>query len=98
MDRWHLYVVRTIDGFLYAGITTDVRRRFGEHMAQGRRASGYLRAHKPLELAFTMAIGSRNLALKVEHHFKRLSKKAKERVVGAGSMTFDRDSGRVKSP
>ena len=25
---WHLYVIRTTAGFLYAGITTDVERRY----------------------------------------------------------------------
>jgi predicted GIY-YIG superfamily endonuclease len=29
---WHLYVIRTVDGCLYAGIATDVRRRFQEHV------------------------------------------------------------------
>jgi len=96
MDRWHLYVVRTIDSFLYAGIATDVRRRFKEHLSQGRKASRYLLAHKPRELVFSMAVGDRGLALKVEYRFKRLSKGAKERIVQSGRMAFDRSSGRIE--
>jgi putative endonuclease len=98
MDCWHLYVVRTIDGFLYAGIATDVQRRLGEHLSRGKKASRYLMAHKPRELAFSMAVGSRGLALKVEYRFKRLSKGAKERIIETGHMAFDRSSGRIEVP
>ncbi len=31
MLDWHLYLVRCHDGSLYAGITTDVARRFAVH-------------------------------------------------------------------
>jgi putative endonuclease len=95
---WHLYAVRTVEGFLYAGISTDVHRRFQEHMAQGGRTPGYLRAHKPRELVFSLPVGDRGLALKVEHHFKRLSKKTKERIVKSGRMAFDGDTGKVLAP
>ena len=42
---WHLYLLRCRDGSLYAGITTDVERRFREH-TQGRGAR-YTRSHPP---------------------------------------------------
>lgn len=95
MACWHFYVVRTVDGSLYAGISTDVARRFREHLAQGRKTAHYLRSRKPLCLAFSQAIGDRPLALKVEHHFKRLRRKDKERVVAARCLDFDRDSGKI---
>ncbi|HWR68026.1 MAG TPA: GIY-YIG nuclease family protein [Desulfomonilia bacterium] len=92
---WHLYVVRTVDGSLYAGISTDVERRYREHLSQGRESARYLRARKPLCLAFSRAIGDRPLALRVEHHFKRLAKRKKERIVASGHLAFDRDSGKI---
>jgi putative endonuclease len=98
MECWHLYVVRTSGGSLYAGIATDVQRRFREHLAQGSRTPGYLRAHKPRELAFSQAIGGRGLALKVEYRFKRLSKAAKENIIQSGRMAFDGESGRIAVP
>ena len=98
MECWHLYVVRTSDGSLYAGIATDVERRFREHLAQGSRTPGYLRAHKPRELTFFQAIGGRGLALRVEYRFKRLSKEAKERIVGSGRMSFDQETGEITVP
>lgn len=92
---WHLYVIRTDDRSLYAGISTDVRRRFKEHVAQGRKTAKYLLAHRPEYLAFSHPVGNRSLALKVEHSFKRLSKKEKEEIVDSQKMIFDRESGMI---
>jgi putative endonuclease len=94
-DTWHLYVVRTMDDSLYAGITTDVQRRFLEHSVQGSRTAGYLCAHKPKALAFSIPVGGKALALKVEYHFKRLAKRDKERIVREQHLGFDGESGRI---
>jgi len=93
---WYLYVVRTVEGFLYTGISTDVARRFTEHLSQGRQTARYLLAHKPEAIAFSKAIGGRSLAQKVEYHFKRLKKKEKEWIVASKQLVFDRESGRIK--
>lgn len=92
---WHLYVVRTVKGSLYAGIATDVARRYGEHVRGGPKSARFLRANPPRELAFTRRIGSRSLALKVEYRFKQLSKQNKESIVQAGKLGFDRETGRI---
>jgi len=83
---WHLYVIRTVDHTLYAGVTTDVARRFREHLSQGRKTARYLRAHKPKELVFVQEIGDQSMALKVEYWFKRLPRARKERVIQAGRL------------
>ncbi|HPI93899.1 MAG TPA: GIY-YIG nuclease family protein [Deltaproteobacteria bacterium] len=98
MPCWHLYLIRTMEGSLYTGITTDVQRRYREHLDQGGKAAHYLRAHKPLCLAFSQIIGDRSLALKVERRFKRLSKKIKERIAASGRLDFDRLSGEILFP
>jgi len=93
---WHLYVVRTVTGSLYAGITTNVRRRYQEHASGGLKAARYLRANPPKDLAFKRRIGSRSLALKVEYRFKQLSKQDKEAIIRAGKLCFDRKSGEIR--
>jgi len=95
-QTWYLYVIRTVGGFLYAGITTDVKRRYQEHVAGGPKAARFLRANPPRELVLRRRIGTRSLALKVEHRFKRLRKRDKEAIVSAGAMRFDRDSGEIR--
>ena len=93
---WHLYVIRCVDGSLYAGITTDVRRRFEEHLTGGPKAARYLRANPPQKLVLRRRIGTRSLALKAEYWFKQLSKRDKEAVVAAGRLRLDRKSGKIR--
>ena len=93
---WHFYVVRTVKGSLYAGIATDVKRRYQEHVTGGIKAARFLCAQPPRELALKRRIGSRSLALKVEYRFKQLPKWDKERIVRAGRLRFDRESGKIQ--
>ena len=83
---WHLYVIRTTDQKLYAGVTTDIERRFQEHLSQGSRAARFLRAHKPESLVFSQLIGDRSSALKVENWFKRLPRERKDRIIRTGRL------------
>ncbi|MBE0483565.1 MAG: GIY-YIG nuclease family protein [Bacterioplanes sp.] len=76
---WFMYVIRTYEGHLYCGISTDVTRRFAEHCANGAKTARRLRGRGPLQLVFSLAIGSQSAALVAEARFKRLSKPAKER-------------------
>jgi len=95
-QTWYLYAIRTVGGFLYAGIATDVKRRYQVHVTGGPKAARFLRANPPKELAFRRRIGTRSLALKEEHRFKRLPKRHKEAVVSAGAIRFDRESGEIR--
>lgn len=72
MVDWFLYVIRCAGGSLYAGVTTNVPRRFAEHASGGPRAAKYLRGRSPLELAFWTKIGSKSTALSLERRFKAL--------------------------
>ncbi len=77
---WFVYLIRTRQGSLYTGITTDVLQRLAEHEG-GKRGSKYLRAKGPLQVVYALEVGTRSLASKVEYRLKRLSKTNKERVV-----------------
>lgn len=72
--------MRCADGSLYAGITTDLHRRFHEHEHAAKGAK-YLRGRKPLSLVFSIPVGNRSLASRLEHRVKRLGKTDKERLV-----------------
>lgn len=72
---WHLYLIECTDGSLYAGITTDVERRFRVHGAG--KGARYTRSHKPLRLLAAVAIGSRAEALRAECALKRLPRAEK---------------------
>jgi len=76
---WHLYLIECIDGSYYTGVTTDVERRYEQHVkGEGAR---YTRSHKPLRLLASRAIGTRSEALKAELAVKRLPKEEKVSAV-----------------
>ena len=72
---WHLYLLRCRGGSLYAGIATDVERRFREHAA-GRGAK-YTRAHPPECVLASRAYPDRASASRAEHWLKRQPKARK---------------------
>jgi putative endonuclease len=78
---WHVYIVRTRDGTLYTGVTTDVARRLAEHLAGDGRGARYLRGRGPLEIAYRRKLGTRGLALRVESRLKRRSRADKEAII-----------------
>ena len=78
---WHLYLVRTRDGNLYTGVTTDVARRLAEHLAGDGRGARYLRGRGPLELVYRRSLGARGLALSVEARLKRRPRADKQAIV-----------------
>ena len=78
---WFLYLIRCRNGTLYAGITTDVVRRFAEHQAGAPKGARYLRGKGPLQLVFQAAVGDRSAAAKLEIRVKSLPRSMKEEVV-----------------
>jgi putative endonuclease len=72
---WHLYLIECEDGSYYAGIATDVARRYEEHRTG--KGARYTRSHKPLRLLGCRPCGSRSAALKAELALKKLPKAKK---------------------
>jgi putative endonuclease len=75
LPDWYLYLIECADGSLYAGVTTDVERRFQEHLSG--KGARYTRSHKPLRLVASCPVGSRSEALRAELALKRLPKAGK---------------------
>lgn len=75
MPIWSLYLIECTDGSLYAGITTDVDRRFAEHLAG--KGARYTRSHPPVRVIGSCVVGSRSAAAKAECAIKRLPKAEK---------------------
>ena len=72
---WHLYLIECVDGSLYTGITTDVERRYREHLAG--KGARYTRSHKPLRLLASRPFAGKSAALKAELAIKNLPKAKK---------------------
>ena len=67
--KWSLYLVRTFEGSLYTGVTTDVQRRLSEHENKDKKNKGAkaLRGKGPLTLGFKIVVGNRSDALKLRY-------------------------------
>jgi len=91
--QWFVYMVRTQCNTLYTGITTDVDRRFSEHLAcfegVSKKGAKYFRGRKPKEVVYTEVYESRSTASRREYEIKKMSAMAKKTLVGkAESMTL----------
>lgn len=75
---YYVYMLRCTDGSLYAGITTDVKRRFAEHLAGGTKGAKYTKNHTPKEIAAVWRTENRSMASKLEWRIKHLTKQQKE--------------------
>jgi putative endonuclease len=76
---YYVYILRCKDGSLYAGITTDVERRFKEHRAG--TGGHYTRSHKPEKVLYREKAGTRSNALKREAEIKSWPREKKMQFV-----------------
>lgn len=79
-------MIQTAQSTLYTGITTDVERRFQEHldMFNGKKSAKgakYFRRTKPLEVVYTEPCANRSEATKREAAIKRLTKAKKQQLI-----------------
>lgn len=76
MSEWFVYLIRATDNSLYTGITTDVERRFGEHLS-GRAGAKYFRGRSPAAVVFVEGGHDRSSASIREAQIKKLSRQHK---------------------
>lgn len=87
-NNWSVYMIRCADNSLYTGVSTDVERRFQEHLNGDAKSAKYLKGKGPLSLAFQWHIGSRSEAQKAECQIKKLSKQQKEKIIQDKSLPW----------
>ena len=87
---WFVYMVETEKGRLYTGISTDIERRFKEHLAthQGTSSRGakYFRSDRPLRVVYQELQKNRALASQRESALKKLSASQKKALVSSLSV------------
>ena len=70
-----VYILRCGGGTLYTGWTNDLDARVKSHR-EGRGCK-YTRSHMPVELVYSEALETRELAMSREWHIKRLTREQK---------------------
>ena len=84
-NTWWVYFLRCNDNSLYAGVTTDIHRRIGEHN-NSKLGAKYTRARRPVTLAYLEQAENKSAACKKEYQIRHLSKVKKERLVNQYSQ------------
>ncbi len=76
-----IYILHCENNTYYAGYTTDLNRRFQEHLA-GTAKCKYTRSFKPLKIAQCWQVsGDKALAMKVERYIKKIPKREKLNLI-----------------
>jgi len=79
-SEWFVYLIRATDDSLYTGITTDVERRFNEHLS-GRAGAKYFRGRSPKKVVFVEGGHDRSSASIREAQIKKFSRQDKLELI-----------------
>jgi putative endonuclease len=80
-SSYWVYILQCENNTYYSGYTTDMERRFQEHLS-GSAKCKYTRSFKPLAIAQCWQVsGSKSLAMSVERYIKKMTKKEKTAVI-----------------
>lgn len=83
---YYTYMIRCEDNSIYTGITTDINRRFEEHISKDEKAAKYTKRHTAKKIEAVWESSSRVLASKLEYHIKHLPKDKKENLIKNNSL------------
>ena len=75
-----VYILLCVNGAYYTGYTTDLKRRFAEHLA-GTAKCKYTRSFKPIKIAQSWEVNDLRVAQHLERYIKKLNKRDKERLI-----------------
>jgi len=84
--NWSVYIIEASDKSLYTGITTDLDRRFQQHL-KGTGAK-YFNGRKPVRFVFTENNHTRSSASIREAQIKKLSRALKIDLITKSSTNY----------
>lgn len=73
---WEVYIIQTKSGQLYTGITTDLDRRFRDHL-EGKRGARFFHISEPEKIVYRESHPNRSDATKREIEIKKMSRRQK---------------------
>ena len=78
---YYVYLLRCKGGSIYAGITTDLARRFSEHAGKGGRGAKYTASRTPERFECAFCARDRASASRLEARLKRLTHAQKQSLI-----------------
>lgn len=77
--KYYVYILLCDNGSLYTGYTTNLEKRFNDHL---NGSSKYTRSFKPIEILQSWCFGNdKSMAMKAESYIKKLSRTEKQKLV-----------------
>jgi putative endonuclease len=81
-----VYMLYCENDTYYTGYTTDINRRYQEHL-NGSAKCKYTRSFKPLFIAAQWEIsGTQADAMRIEYRIKRLTRQQKEKIISEKTL------------
>jgi putative endonuclease len=74
---WWVYIIQTVKGTYYTGITVDLLRRYREHCSSPTKRAKYFALSPVKSITYIETCPNRSTALKRECAIKRLSRAQK---------------------
>ncbi len=78
---YYIYMLRCTDNSIYTGISTDLKRRFEEHLSGGKNGAKYTKSRMPVRIERAWSSPDRSSASKLESALKKLPKAKKEEII-----------------
>ena len=78
---WYVYIIQAKNGNLYTGISTDVERRFKQHLGELAGGAKYFRGNPPRKLVYIEQMANRSDASKREAAIKKFTRKEKKSLI-----------------
>ncbi len=79
---YHLYILKCRDGSFYTGITTDLKRRVGEHNTS-KLGARYTASRRPVEMVYSKKFKNRSTASREEARIKKLKRVEKLELISS---------------
>ena len=80
---WFVYIIESEKGNLYTGITTDLERRFEEHLSSKSKGAKFFRTQRALRIVYQEQQKNRSLASKRESFIKKMTRKNKLKLISS---------------
>ncbi|MEM7400852.1 MAG: GIY-YIG nuclease family protein [Pseudomonadota bacterium] len=81
--KWAVYIIETSDNSYYTGITTDIQRRFNEHLT-GKGAK-FFNTCQPITVLYQESGHTRSSASKREAEIKSMTHLEKKKLIASKS-------------
>ena len=78
---YYTYMLRCEDDTIYTGITTNLKRRFKEHVSKNQKCAKYTYHHSVIKMECAGESVDRGAATRFEYYIKRLKKEDKEDII-----------------